>query len=98
VGVFARANHIHVDQYASLQVIADWIGALNGGFRDIVDLHTEARTDRFASARGANVQALAVAARVMLVKRLSYLAVGCCCLVEGSDSAGKFRKVPKRGR
>ena len=68
-----RAYRIDNDLSASLQAIAERIGSLNGGPRDIVDLHSEVLKTHLATASGSKAQALTDEARLMLVKLLSYL-------------------------
>ena len=69
-----RAYRIHNDLSLSLQAIAERIGFLNGGPRDMVDLHREVLSRQLADVKGARAQALTEEARLMLVKLLCYLA------------------------
>ena len=69
-----RAYRIQNDLSSSLQAIAERVGYLNGGPRDIVDLHREVLSGQLSKVKGAKARALTDEARLMLVKLLCYLA------------------------
>ncbi len=70
----ARAYRNQKDLSAPLQAIAERVGSLNGGPRDMVDMHREVLSRQLTSVTGVKAQALADEARMMLIKLLCYLA------------------------
>ncbi len=69
-----RAYRIDTDLSDPLQALAEQIGFLNGGPRDIIDLHSEGLKELLTTVQGLKAQALTDEARLMLVKLLCYLA------------------------
>ncbi len=70
----SRAYRIPDDLSLPLQAIAERIGSLNGGPRDMVDVHREVLSRQLTTVKGTKAQALTDEARLMLVKLLCYLA------------------------
>ena len=70
----ARAYRVQTDLSVPLQAIAERVGSLNGGPRDMIDMHREVISRKLTSVRGVKAQALADEARMMLIKLLCYLA------------------------
>jgi hypothetical protein len=70
-----RAYRQKTDISEPLRKIADKVGLLKGGPRDIVEIHNRALKDKIAGANSRKVQACFEEARLLLIKLMGYLAV-----------------------